>query len=180
MRDGTLSPSRMRGLTIGWGRRRDATPGGYPAAAAVLRSVYDIVDRLKTWEEERGLDGAAAFARICAGLDAAYAGEPGANLRAAVLTTGQLRVTASDDDAERAALRARIARVTAKAAMATPPTRRGWMPNCDYAPAAGVARNRPWRLQQRRIEAIETSTSWRATAGVRRLGEQAKRLAGRR
>ncbi len=51
---------------------RDLSPGGYPEAVAVLRATYDLVDRLKTWEEERGLDGAAAFPRICASLDAAY------------------------------------------------------------------------------------------------------------
>ena len=32
---------------------------------------------------------------------------------------------------------------------------------------------------QQRIEAIETSTSWRVTAGARRLAEQAKRLVRR-
>ncbi len=161
------------------GQTRDATPGGYPAAAAVLRSVYDIVDRLKIWEEERGLNGAAAFARICTGLDAAYAGEPGANLRAAVLTTGQLGVTASDDDAERAALRARIAELRESCD--------GHATNAARLDAELVTTRR--RLEsteqalavaQRRIEAVETSTCWRATAGVRRLGEQAKRLAGRR
>ena len=44
---------------------------GYPAAVGLLRSVYDIVDRLKTWEEARGLDGHALFAQVCAELDAA-------------------------------------------------------------------------------------------------------------
>lgn len=43
---------------------------GYPAAAALLRATYDIVDRLKTWEEARGLDGHALFAQVCAELDA--------------------------------------------------------------------------------------------------------------
>jgi hypothetical protein len=51
---------------------RGATEG-YPAAVALLRAVYDIVDRIKTWEEMRGLDGHAHFARVCAELDAAYA-----------------------------------------------------------------------------------------------------------
>jgi glycosyltransferase involved in cell wall biosynthesis len=32
---------------------------GYPAAVALLKAIYDIVDRLKTWEEARGQDGAA-------------------------------------------------------------------------------------------------------------------------
>lgn len=44
---------------------------GYPAAVALLRATYDIVDRLKTWEEMRGLDGNALFAQVCAELDAA-------------------------------------------------------------------------------------------------------------
>ncbi len=43
---------------------------GYPAAVALLRAIYDIVDRLKTWEEARGVDGHALFAQVCAALDA--------------------------------------------------------------------------------------------------------------
>ena len=46
---------------------------GYPAAVALLRATYDIVDRVKTWEEARGLDGNAEFVRVCTELDAAYA-----------------------------------------------------------------------------------------------------------
>ena len=52
---------------------RDVAPGGYPEAVAVLRATYDLVDRLKVWEEERDLDGAALFQRTCAALDAGYA-----------------------------------------------------------------------------------------------------------
>jgi hypothetical protein len=54
-------------------RTRNDSPGGYPEAVAVLRATYDLVDRLKTWEEERGLDSAAEFQRVCALLDADYA-----------------------------------------------------------------------------------------------------------
>lgn len=43
---------------------------GYKAAVALLRATYDIVDRLKTWEEARGVDGNALFAQVCARLDA--------------------------------------------------------------------------------------------------------------
>lgn len=53
-------------------RTHDASSGGYPEAVSVLRAIYDMIDRLKTWEEERGLDAAAEFIRICAQLDAAY------------------------------------------------------------------------------------------------------------
>ena len=53
-------------------RTRGVLPGGYPEAVAVLRATYDLIDRLKTWEEERALDCAAEFQRICAALDAEY------------------------------------------------------------------------------------------------------------
>jgi glycosyl transferase family 2 len=53
-------------------RTRDTSPGGYPEAVSVLRATYDLIDRLKVWEEERGLDALAEFKRICAQLDAAY------------------------------------------------------------------------------------------------------------
>jgi tRNA (mo5U34)-methyltransferase len=59
-------------------RTRDATPGGYPATVALLRATYDLVDRLKIWEEERGLDGATLFRQVCAELDAAHGGTPSA------------------------------------------------------------------------------------------------------
>jgi hypothetical protein len=42
-------------------------------AVAVLRAVYDLVDRLKTWEQEAGIDGAALFRAECARLEAEYA-----------------------------------------------------------------------------------------------------------
>ncbi len=45
-----------------WVRQTTPSPSdAYPAAVAVLRAVYDMVDRLKTWETARGLDGAALF-----------------------------------------------------------------------------------------------------------------------
>lgn len=44
----------------------------YAAAVALLRAVYDMVDRVKLWEQQRGLDGASAFQRRCAELGRAY------------------------------------------------------------------------------------------------------------
>ena len=42
-----------------WSKQgRARPPNDYSAAVALLRAVYDIVDRLKTWEEARGQDGA--------------------------------------------------------------------------------------------------------------------------
>lgn len=48
-----------------WTERTAAgSPDGYPSAVALLKAVYDIVDRLKTWEEARGLDGAALLRSV--------------------------------------------------------------------------------------------------------------------
>lgn len=57
-----------------WRARSPASNGDdYLAAVSLLRAVYDIVDRLKTWETDRGLDGAARFQTVCRDLDAAHA-----------------------------------------------------------------------------------------------------------
>jgi hypothetical protein len=53
-------------------RTDDDATSGYPAAVALLRAIYDMVDRLKTWEEARGIDGAVLFRQVCARLDARY------------------------------------------------------------------------------------------------------------
>ena len=53
-------------------RTHDVSPGGYPEVVAVLRATYDLIDRLKTWEEERGVTGAVELQRVCASLDAQY------------------------------------------------------------------------------------------------------------
>jgi len=55
---------------LGDSRRSDRND--YAAVVALLRAVYDIVDRVKVWEVERGLDGAAAFRARCAELEQAY------------------------------------------------------------------------------------------------------------
>jgi hypothetical protein len=52
------------------GRTRGEEPGGYPAAVALLRAVYDMVDAVKAWEAARGLDGEALFRAVCERLDA--------------------------------------------------------------------------------------------------------------
>ena len=35
------------------GLTKDSDPNGYPAAVAVLRAVYDMIDAVKAWEEAR-------------------------------------------------------------------------------------------------------------------------------
>ena len=44
----------------------------YPAAVALLRAIYDMVDRIKLWEARSGRDGARAFQARCAELEVAY------------------------------------------------------------------------------------------------------------
>jgi glycosyltransferase involved in cell wall biosynthesis len=46
--------------------------GDYAAAVALLRAVYDMIDRVKAWEQDAALDGAALFAAKCAELGSAY------------------------------------------------------------------------------------------------------------
>jgi glycosyltransferase involved in cell wall biosynthesis len=53
-------------------RSRDVAGDSYPAAAALLRATYDIADRLKVWEEARGLDGSASFQALCGKLDESH------------------------------------------------------------------------------------------------------------
>jgi hypothetical protein len=42
-------------------RTHDISPGGYPEVVAVLRATYDLIDRLKVWEEERSEQAANPF-----------------------------------------------------------------------------------------------------------------------
>ena len=56
-----------------WRNRGDtAAPDGYPAAVALLRAIYDMVDQLKTWEAARGTDGTALFREVSAAVEAEY------------------------------------------------------------------------------------------------------------
>jgi glycosyltransferase involved in cell wall biosynthesis len=53
-------------------RGKDHSGDSYPAAVALLRAVYDMVDRLKAWESAQGIDGAAAFRSRCTELGREY------------------------------------------------------------------------------------------------------------
>ena len=55
-----------------FGRTCDEAAAGYPAAAALLRAVYDMVDALKAWEEAGDAAGADLMRQACARLDAEY------------------------------------------------------------------------------------------------------------
>jgi glycosyltransferase involved in cell wall biosynthesis len=53
-------------------RSRNSDRNDHTAAVALLRAIYDMVDRVKAWETEHGLDGAGAFKARCAELGRAY------------------------------------------------------------------------------------------------------------
>jgi hypothetical protein len=86
-------------------RTGDGTPDGYPAAVALLRAVYDMIDAVKTWETSIGLDGSAQFQQVCAALDVAYGSQR--NGRPALGSAGRWTLGASQrmslaaEDAER-------------------------------------------------------------------------------
>jgi glycosyltransferase involved in cell wall biosynthesis len=53
-------------------RTKDSAPDGYPAAVALLRAVYDMVDAVKAWETATGpADGETLLQQVCDSLDAA-------------------------------------------------------------------------------------------------------------
>ena len=51
---------------------RHSDRNDYVAAVALLRAIYDMVDRVKAWEVRQGLDGAGAFRTRCEELGLAY------------------------------------------------------------------------------------------------------------
>ena len=55
-----------------WASQAKAPGDPYIEAVLVLRAVYDMVDRVKKWEEQRGRTGEELFADACAGLEAEY------------------------------------------------------------------------------------------------------------
>jgi len=129
------------------GRTRDATPDGYPAAAALLRATYDLIDRLKVWEEERGLDGAALFRQVCAALDAAHGGTLPARTGGRGTATPPVEAAPGTE----ATLRASLRDLRAQHEVQTNDLAR------ELADARAALR------------AIENSTFWRATAWPRRV-----------
>ena len=151
------------------GRTRDATPGGYPAAVALLRATYNLIDRLKMWEEERGLDGAARFRQVCAELNSADGGTPQVaeggvtTARAGERTMATPAVETATD--AQAILRAGLRDLRAHNDAVV----------LQHAAAIGAMQARESELVQELTEtraalhAIENSTFWRATAWPRRV-----------
>ena len=170
---------------------RSDGPSDYPAAVALLRAIYDIVDRLKTWEEERGADGARRLADVCATLDSAYAKQLAAFERPRACT-----VCGDSPSVVMPLADAALPPIPAPASAAADPAAAagtgGEKNTIDLAGELALARRRlelsKQRIQadaeeladvERRLRAIETSSTWRAGAPLRRLAERFPALARR-
>lgn len=68
----TLSAELVRRQTDYWFHNEEGAQDDDVAAYALMHVVYDVIDRLKQWENEAGIDGDKAFAQICRGLQAEY------------------------------------------------------------------------------------------------------------
>jgi glycosyltransferase involved in cell wall biosynthesis len=56
-----------------WAQRtRNTSKDGYLEAVTLLRAAYDIVDRVKMWEQEQSKEGAELFAAHCRQLEVEY------------------------------------------------------------------------------------------------------------
>lgn len=97
-------------------RSADKSGDGYTAAVALLRAVYDMIDRVKMWEEARGLDGAALFrarAAVLAPGDEPDAGEPAAAAVKAPVLDVRLSAAEAEVDAQTARARQAESRLAA-------------------------------------------------------------------
>jgi len=67
-----LSAELVRRQTDYWFHNQEGAQDDDVAAYALMHVVYDLIDRLKQWEAEAGVDGDKAFADICRGLQVEY------------------------------------------------------------------------------------------------------------
>jgi hypothetical protein len=100
------------------GRSADQSGDGYPAAAALLRAVYDMIDRVKMWEEARGLDGATLFREHAAALVPATVPRSAAAVPVTAPEEGDVRLRAAEAEVEALTWRARTAEARMAAALA--------------------------------------------------------------
>jgi glycosyltransferase involved in cell wall biosynthesis len=70
--DSDLIEFAHRSIDAWLARSHHSDRNDYAAAVALLKAIYEIVDRVKVWEEQRGLDGVAAFHARCTELQRAY------------------------------------------------------------------------------------------------------------
>ena len=143
-------------------RSRDSDRADYPAAVAVLRAIYDMIDRVKTWEAAAGLDGAVSFPRITHRLEAAYAARLGALARRRASPASRSR---SDAAPARAARSARAVQALTTALRAAREAQ-------EVTLREGEAQRREIECLRAELAACHASTLWRMTSPIRRLGRR--------
>lgn len=75
--DGNLLAYAQARLAHWQSRSRPGGEAGYTEAVAILRAIYDMVDRLKDWEAARpGADGTVRFRTACAAIEAEFPPAP--------------------------------------------------------------------------------------------------------
>ncbi len=155
---------------------RSADPSDYPTAVALLRAIYDIVDRLKMWEEARGADGADRLAGMCAQLDMAYADQLAALARPRG-TGGELQGHSPSLDPTI------TGHATATGGAANENTQTSAkelalaLRRLESAKRRILSDAEELAVIERRLQAIETSSTWRSTAPFRRMLERFPALA---
>ncbi|MBN9561448.1 MAG: glycosyltransferase [Alphaproteobacteria bacterium] len=181
-------------------RTRGEGGDDYPAAVGLLRAVYDMVDRVKVWEETAGPGGDLLFPRIRRRLEASYTGRlapPRRLHRARFLESAVLRPEgAAEEEVARLhrtieALRSALARAEAEREASG----RQWEEQREAAARQWAERreteHREWerqregeravaaeQLERTRAElaVLRASTLWRLTAPLRALGSRYPRL----
>jgi hypothetical protein len=170
-----------------FGRTRESATDGYPAAAAMLRAVYDMVDGLKAWEAAIGLDGADLLRQACARLDLEH--EASGEITPDMLIAADLRTELAEAEQRNAVLSAERATAeqrndTLSAKLAAAAQCNGTLSaDLEAAQTEAAALRQTLSLLENRIGELETtstvvrmelsgmqaSTSWRLTAGLRRV-----------
>jgi hypothetical protein len=182
-------------------RTSDEATAGYPAAAALQRAVYDMVDGLKAWEDASGLEGAALLRQVCDQLDReqqtenestpdmhiatelrtelAAANQNNATLSSELAAANQNNATLSSDLTAAQQSNRTLSADLASARQHIETLSAGLAATQERAVALlshlKIAEQRTGDLEaaladvRRDLAAMQYSTSWRLTAGLRRL-----------